>query len=485
MKTLITLSLILSLSLNGYSQTDLELVDRTLSRGDIKSHIDFIASDELRGRQTGSPEIDIAAKYLASRMEAYGVQPIDGSYYQDVELVQTSYPTTLKWSFGDSTYDFEMISGSRQNLDAKAIYLEYGTEADFENVKVEGKIVVTKAGEAGDFDMMKSWYASKDKIKRAQENGALALLEIAPDDAQWIPIKNHVQHEKMVLKEEYSTSNFVHGWVEDSAGLISNSLSPKKSFKSNILVEGIANEEVKGKNVVGIIEGADAELKDEYVIYSAHYDHIGVGQANAEGDSIFNGARDNAIGTVTLLSTAKNLGQFPTKRSALFIFFTAEEKGLLGSKYYVNHPLIPLNKMVYCFNSDNAGYNDTTKATIFGMEKSTNMELITKGAAAAGLEAIQDPIPEQKIYTRSDHYHFAQKGVPSVLYGVGVTAFDSVLMSTYHQASDNPETLDFDYLEKFFRAYVYTARLIANDSETPFWVEGDEYYEKGKALYGE
>ena len=227
------------------------------------------------------------------------------------------------------------------------------------------------------------------------------------------------------------------------------------------------------KNVVGMVEGTDPELKNEFVIYSAHYDHIGIGQPNAEGDSIYNGARDNAVGVVTVLSAAESIAKNPTKRSALFILFTAEEKGLLGSKWYAEHPLIPMNQMVYCFNSDNGGYNDTSVATIIGLERTTVADHIKAACKEFDLEAIDDPAPEQGLFDRSDNVSFASKGVPAPTFSLGFRSF----------ASDNSDNLDYDYLTKFFGAYVMACRLIANDPITPFWVEGDKYHAAGKALY--
>jgi Zn-dependent M28 family amino/carboxypeptidase len=248
-------------------------------------------------------------------------------------------------------------------------------------------------------------------------------------------------------------------------------------------IQGIAKDKMGGRNVLGYLEGTDPELKDEFVIYSAHYDHVGVGKPNAEMDSIYNGARDNAVGTVTVMNAAENIGKYPTKRSSLFIFFTGEEKGLLGSEYFVENPTIALDRVVYCFNSDNGGYNDTTKTTILGLNRTTAGKHFIGAAKEFGLTAIDDPAPEQNLFDRSDNVHFAKKGVPAPTYSMGFNAFDEEITKYYHQVTDNPDTMDYDYLYKFFQSYVLSARLIANDPERPFWTEGDKYYEAGKKLY--
>jgi Zn-dependent M28 family amino/carboxypeptidase len=220
-------------------------------------------------------------------------------------------------------------------------------------------------------------------------------------------------------------------------------------------------------------------------VYSAHYDHVGVGEANEKGDSIYNGARDNAVGTVTALSAAENLAKYPTKRSALFVLFTAEEKGLLGSSWFVEHCPIDLKKIVYCFNSDNAGYNDTKIATIIGLGRTTADAYIKEACEGFGLKATDDPAPEQNLFDRSDNVSFAKKGIPAPTYSLGFTAFDAEISKYYHQASDQPDNLDYDYLYKFFGSYIYACRLIGNAAERPFWKKGDKYYEIGVSLYKE
>ena len=248
-------------------------------------------------------------------------------------------------------------------------------------------------------------------------------------------------------------------------------------------VEGASEEKFTAPNVVGYVEGSDPKLKDEYVVYGAHFDHVGTGPANAEGDSIFNGARDNAVGSVAVLQAAKNIAMHPTKRSALFVFFTGEEKGLLGSQYFVENSPLEIKKMVFCNNVDGAGYNDTSKVTIIGLPRTTAEDNIKKACSAFGLEAIDDPVPEQGLFDRSDNVNFARKGVPAPDFSMGLTAFDAEIQKYYHQQADNPETLDLDYLQKYWSAYVLTGRLIGNDPAKPFWAEGDKYYEAGVELY--
>jgi hypothetical protein len=319
----------------------------------------------------------------------------------------------------------------------------------------------------------------------AREAGAIGIVELHTENPEnWKTFKGFMgRGSSLSFESEESENRFFKLWVKDSDKMWLDKLDVRKKPELNIVIGKSMQLPVPSKNVVGMVEGTDPELKNEFIIYSAHYDHLGIGQPNAEGDSIFNGARDNAVGVVTVMSAAESIAKNPTKRSALFILFTAEEKGLLGSKYYVENPLIPLDQMVYCFNSDNGGYNDTSLTTIIGLERTTAGKHIKKASETFGLKAIDDPAGEQGLFDRSDNVNFARKGIPAPTFSLGFTAFDAEIGKYYHQQSDNPESIDYEYMEKFFRAFVLSARLIANDEETPFWTEGDKYYEAGKALY--
>ncbi|ELR70572.1 hypothetical protein C900_03553 [Fulvivirga imtechensis AK7] len=471
--------------------TDIEKVKATVDKQDIKNHIYYLASDELKGRETGTPGIEKAADYIADKFKAYGVQPVKGAeegYFQHVKLKNVTVPTSIKASIGSTDFAKEnlaLLKGDNIVTAGQAVFLNYGTAEDFEGKHVEGKVVVTYAGGPDQTDPGSLFKLALQKRGLAQKAGALALLEIHEFNPQyWSSVSGYLNHEKMtIFNGSEEEDGLAHLWVNDTSKMLTT-LKVGENLKVKLTVNGIDNKTLTSRNVVGMVEGTDPKLKKEFIIYSAHYDHVGVGAPNAEGDSIFNGARDNAVGTVTVLSAAENIARYPTKRSALFILFTAEEKGLLGSKWYVEHPLIPLEQSVYCFNSDNASYNDTTKATIVGLERTTASQHIKDACAAFGLTAIDDPAPEQNLFDRSDNVHFAAKGIPAPTFSLGFTAFDAEVFKYYHQVTDNPETLDYDYLEKFFRSYVLSCRNIANADATPVWVEGDKYYEAGQKLYG-
>ncbi len=487
MKKSLLLSLLFIFSTISYSQNDVEKVKSTVSKNEIEGHIYFLASDELKGRQTGTQENKIAAQYLANMLRSYGVKPIPetNNYLQTVELKKTSGATKTIFKSGDIQLEqIFTINSINTYYKGKAVFLNYGLEEDYANVDVRGKYVMCIVGSADNKDMRAAFSKAREKRELAKKNGALGVIEVCNLDNETASrVAHYFNGSKMEVSiQKENTDEFSYLWVNDTAESISNSFVENKEAEIKLKVEGIEKSMVYSQNVVGIVEGTDPKLKNEYIIYSAHYDHVGVGKP-VENDSIYNGARDNAVGTVTVLSSAENIAKYPTKRSALFILFTGEEKGLLGSKWYVENPIVPLKQMVYCFNSDNGGYNDTTKATIIGLGRTTAKDDIINAAKQFGLEAIDDPAPEQGLFDRSDNVNFAAKGIPAPTFSMGFTAFDEEITKYYHQVTDNPDSVDYDYLLKFFQSYVLACRKIADNPKTPFWVEGDKYYDAGKKLY--
>lgn len=487
MRKLLSCLFVLSVIVSATAQTDFDLVKSTVTKNDIKGHIYFLASDELRGRETGSPEIDIAASYLANSLRRYGVKPAgkNQSYYQNVALEKVSTPKQISLLINELNIDeFITFKVNKTNFKGDVIYLNFGLEEDYKNKNVKGKLIITKTGDPKKPEAKASYSNSLNKAKIAKEKGAIGLIELSNlNDKQWNRYSHYFNGTKTQIVQKKENSTFIHLWVKDVDKKVENILKTTKPIEGSLNISESIIKPFTSRNIIGIVEGSDPKLKKEYIIYSAHYDHNGVGKPNEQMDSIYNGARDNAVGTVTVLNVAENIAKYPTKRSALFILFTGEEKGLLGSKWYVNNPVLPLKQMVYCFNSDNGGYNDITKATIIGLNRTTASKHIKKAASLFGLEAIDDPAPEQGLFDRSDNVHFAAKGIPAPTYSMGFIAFDEEIFKYYHQVTDNPDTLDYDYLLKFFQSYVLSSRLIANDVETPFWVKGDKYYKAGKDLY--
>ena len=492
MKKWIVSNLFLLLAGVGIAQKDpVKEVTRLISGEETRVHLSFLAADEMRGRDTGSPEIDIAANYLAAHFGLLGLKKAPGmdTYFQPVPLENIHPATGGELSLGGDVFKFKehfiLFSGNNQEWKGEVVYVGYGSPEELRQANVRGKLVVALAGKKdSDGNPMAVFFAAGDKFKDAKAAGAAGLVEIfASPQIPWPALVNYFAN-NVSMKVKSEDGGAPHLWLKDSDATGLKKLKESSGTSGTFKVEGIRTESIPSKNVIGLLEGTDPKLKNEYLVVSAHYDHVGVTKRANQTDSIYNGARDNAIGVVGLLSTAKYLTQFPPKRSVIFIALTAEEKGLLGSKYYADHPVVPLNQTVFNFNCDGAGYNDKTIATVIGLERTTAEADLSKACEAFGLKAALDPVPEQNLFERSDNYNFAVKGVPAIDFAPGIKAFDEELNKYYHQPADEVSSLDFEYLTKYFRAYVYANVLLANNAKAPTWKAGDKFEAEAKKLYG-
>jgi len=436
-----------------YAQTDIEKTKETVNKSTIEGHIYFLADDLLKGRATGTPELKIAASYLANAFRRYGVKPNPktGTYYQEVKLKSVSPPSEVSIQINDTKItDYALINPAQTRVEGDAVFLNHGLADDYTGKNVTGKVIIVKAGGPDTKDARAAFGLRTEKQKIAQANGVVAIIELLDTDTNmWGFIEHNFNEARLMVagdnEEEKEANGIAHIWALDAAGIMAQELESAKTVKARVSLNEKQEEPVISQNVIGVVEGTDPKLKEEYIIYSAHYDHV--------------------------------------KRSALFILFTGEEKGLLGSEYYVENPVLPLNKMVYCFNSDNGGYNDTSLATIVGLTRTTAEKNITSAATTFGLKAIEDPAKEQGLFDRSDNVNFAKKGIPAPTFSLGFSSFDGDVTKYYHRPGDEANTLDYDYLFKFFSAYVLAGRQIGNDPTTPTWVAGDKYEAASKELY--
>lgn len=485
----ITLTLaVLLTSLTVFCQTEKEKVLNTVNKSTIEAHVYFLADDLLKGRETGTPENKIAASYLANTLRSYSVKPNPktGTYFQSVPLLKTFAPKISVLQIDGSDIKNKVaVRNKGINHSGEGVYLGYGLESDYAKTDVKGKAVILKAGSPDSKDARAAFRMIDKKVELAQKAGAIAIIEMLPAaDEMWEFIDHNFNTERLQMaSEENKNSSMPYIWVQDPNNTLAAKIAASEKHNITLSVENEIQQTIESQNVIGIVEGTDSNLKNEYIIYSGHYDHVGIGTPDKTGDTIYNGARDNAVGTTTVLSMAENLAKYPTKRSALFILFTGEEKGLLGSNYYVEHPVLPLEQMVFCFNSDNAGYNDTSISTIVGLERTTAHKNIKDAVAAFGLTATDDPAPEQGLFDRSDNVHFAKKGIPAPTFSLGFTAFNGDVTKYYHRPGDEADSLDYDYLLKFFQGYVLAGRLIGNDAKTPVWTKGDTYEAAAQKLY--
>ncbi|MCH7414257.1 M28 family peptidase [Belliella sp. R4-6] len=490
-RTYFTMSLALLLSSTSiFAQSDKKAIEANFNEREAISHFRYLASDELMGRDPIRPEIDAAARYIAEQFWKYEAKEIDGAngYYQHIPFRLSGPPTKGIAMIGDSTFtqgdNLLVLDGPAIDGEYELIVMGYGLEADYEGKDVKGKIVVTNVGAPDRLTPSDLFAVGREKVALAQSKGAIAVLEMYNIPSPWNFAARTLNRTQLTIDNTGGKASIPYIWISDTKNQSINAIGNGTIKTAKLEVAGKINRDIIGKNVVAVIEGTDPTLKNEYVMLSAHYDHIGVGRPDANGDSIYNGARDNAVGTVAVINAAKYFAENPPKRSILLCAWTAEEKGLLGSRYFADNPLIPLNKIIYNFNIDNGGYNDTSIITVIGLGRTSADPLISKAVSEFGLEAIADPAPEQGLYDRSDNVNFARKGIPSPTFSLGFTAFDEEIGKYYHQPGDQVDNFDLDYAVKYWKSYILSAIYIANTTEKPVWTSGDKYEEVGKELYG-
>lgn len=222
------------------------------------------------------------------------------------------------------------------------------------------------------------------------------------------------------------------------------------------------------KNVIGYIEGRNSRMKNEFVLLCAHYDHLGAGRlkGSTDTDIIFNGARDNGMGTVALICAAKAFAIRPTARPIVFIAFTGEEEGCLGSQYFVENPILPLDRIVFVLNNDGGGFNDTNLIRIAGFERISVKKIIIEAVDKYKLSVLPYPSELQYLYELSDNMPFVRKGVPAITVSPGFDKVDDEILKYIHTVEDEADdTFNYSYLLKFTRAYISIARAIA---DTPY-----------------
>ncbi|EON77095.1 hypothetical protein ADIS_2405 [Lunatimonas lonarensis] len=475
----------------NYAVAQKAAIEQQIQREEAISHFRFLASDELKGRDPARPEMDIAAKYIAEQFQRYGAKPLEEApgYFQAVPFRYSAPPRSGEITLAGKSIshgeDMLVLDGPDIAGSYDFIILGYGLESDYAGKDVSGKMVVVRVGQPNRLSPSDLFAAGREKLALAKSKGAAGVIEMYNvPTTPWSLLVNYLNKPQLTLDLDPAGGEAIpYMWVKDLTGELIQEISARPS-KVDAVVIGKQNRKIIGKNVLAYIEGSDPTLKSEYVMLSAHYDHLGVGTPNAEGDSIYNGARDNAVGTVAVINAAKFFAQHPPKRSILLCAWTAEEKGLLGSAYFANNPLVPLNKVVYNLNIDNAGYNDTSIVTVIGLGRTSADPLIEAAVSEFGIRAIADPAPEQGLYDRSDNVNFARKGIPAPTFSLGFTAFDDKIARHYHQVSDEVGNFDLDYAMLYWKSYLLSAQKIANEPTPPRWKEGDKYEEAAKALYG-
>ena len=456
----------------------------------IRQHIMFLASDELAGRDTPSPGLEAAASYLVDFLEQAGLEPAgeDGTFIQRFPYTRTAMVTAsrqVNYRVAGSTRelqyarDYYVIPGQSSAANAEVLFGgAAGRPSPSVTQQARGKVVLfTTVGnpviETGE-DLLSAFQAAAQGRAAAVvllldgTQVADSIMEMArglqgAGLATPLPIMGLSAEAGAILFEE--------------AGLNLETL--RESPPQNAVpLDGItmnlsAPFEVSNHtppNVVGMVRGSDPELRNEYIVYSAHFDHVGVGIPNESGDTVYNGADDNASGTAVLLETAAAFAALdaPLARSVIFLAVSGEEKGLLGSKYFSENPTVPIEGIVLNINMDMVGRNHPD--TVIGIGRQyTNLGLLTDRVLREhpdlGFILIEDPKPEEQGFFRSDHFHFVNKDIPAIFFSAGFDHED------YHKPSDEVTLIDMDKAARVGRMVFHLGMLVAGGTVDPEWTE--------------
>jgi Zn-dependent M28 family amino/carboxypeptidase len=502
----------------------------------IKSHLRFLSDDLLEGRDTGARGHEIASLYIAAEFEKYGLTPAgdNGTYMQRVNFVQayidqSSIKLSLTGSQGDTTLSYPKQFLTYPNpleettqMAGKLVFVGYGIVSpelqhnDYQDMDVKGKIVVTLSGKPKSFPSEEGAHfgSSREKLRHASANGAVGFITISTPRAEKVrPYQNllnylHTPAVRWLDKDGHPSG--VYPQIKGSAyfskeaaelvfadaeqnleqiyGMLEHDESPKGfDLPMEIQLESKSTHKaISSPNVAAILEGSDPSLKNEYVVYSAHSDHIGFAKT-VKKDKINNGAMDNATGTSVLMETARLFSQLDErpKRSIVFLAVTGEEKGLLGSDYYAQNPTVPVGSMVANVNLDMPILTyEFADVIAFGADHSDMKNSVAKAAEKIGLELSPDPMPDQALFTRSDHYSFVKQGIPSVFLVPGFKSvdpeidgskqFSHFLKTNYHKPGDDfSQAFNWKAATKFAEVNYHIGLTLANQEQRSSWNEGD------------
>lgn len=510
----------------------------------IRAHLEFLADDALEGRDTGSKGHEIAANYVASNFKQLGLLPAgdDNSYFQQVPMRKAYLETkgaefTIHGTDGDTSVAYPkefMVSGSgvadELAVTAETVFVGYGMVSeefglnDYEGLDVDGKIVVALQGRSKDLPTEEGAHLKSggEKKRHAVERGAVgfvtihtpmrekvrsyasSLMYLGTPSVRWlkgdVPFGSYSQLQGgAYINTEAAKQLFVGAErsLDDVFADQENNIIPKGfNLKPSItLTRKSRHEDILSPNVAAILEGSDPKLKNEYVVFSAHSDHVGLAKDLTTKDRINNGALDNSSGVAILLETARLLAAMPErpKRSILFVVVTGEEKGLLGSSYYANNPTVAKHEMIANVNLDMPLILFPFADVIaFGADHSSLGETVRRAAGKIDVSLSPDPMPEQGLFTRSDHYNFVKQGVPSVFLMTGQTSKDPAidgkkqwgefLSKHYHKPSDSLDLpINYEAAATFAKVNMMIGLETANAAQKPTWNEGDFF---GKIFAG-
>jgi len=538
-RLLLLLSLVLAVSF-GFSQTSPsdyppeELLQRITANG-LRAHMAFLADDLLEGRGTGTRGYQLAANYVRAQFEEMGLHPagVGGSYFQNVhfrkiELLRDRSSVTVKHNGSTRTLTIDkdyVMGGDPVSADTTAegqvVFVGFGVSApefnydDYAGVDVRGKIVAALYGAPSRMPSAPGAHfsSSEQKLRAAAEHGAIGFISIwAGKTEQRTPFSEYVRftrgpalrwlNEKGVPNDAEPKIRGVARINSATAAVLfegapkswkqalqeaENSQAQAFPLQASVSIHIVSHySEVESPNVAAILPGSDPQLKNEYVAFTAHLDHLGIGDP-VNGDKIYNGAADNASGTSALLEMARAYsGLHPApRRSLLFIAVTGEEEGLLGSEYYALNPTVPISQIVADINMDEVSFLYDFKDIVpLGGEHSSLGAVADDVARHMDLIVSPDPVPEEVYFIRSDQYSFILQGVPALYIGEGLQTVNPDLdgkkmqfdweVQRYHQPSDDmSQPLDFNATVKCTRVDLAVGYEVAQQTERPHWNAGD------------
>jgi Peptidase family M28 len=496
----------------------------------FKAHVAFLADDRLEGRDTGSRGHEIAATYVASQFMALGLKPggEEGGWFQWVPFRSATLsgtPTiTVTGPGGTQTIENgkdAIVGGSlseeKQDVSGQIVFAGYGVDApklgmdDYKGLDVRGRIVAVLAGIPEGLPSEIAAHMGDEKGAMAARRGAIGMItlytgayaRVRPFQAMagrtgraslaWVGRDGRAHEESPGLRFTMTVSDSTAGLLfagarrpyDEVRAEADKGVRPKGfALKSQLRLQRTsAWTSIRSPEVIGVLPGADPALKNEYVILMGHLDHLGIRRNAKPGeDAIYNGALDNAAGVATMIEAARafvDSGERP-RRSVMFIANTGEEKGLLGASYFASNPTVPAGKIAAVVDLDMPLLlYRFTDVIAFGAGHSQVAETVRRAAGEMGVGLSPDPMPEENIFVRSDHYEFVKEGVPAIMLATGYAnggaeKWRGFLHGAYHHPNDDmSQPIDWESGARFARLNYLISRELADSNHRPLWYKGD------------
>lgn len=512
--------------------SNFDSVYNNISDADIREPLKVLSSDEFEGRLPTTEGEKKTIEYLVSEFTKAGLKPGNGdSFLQKVALMEITADPDMTMTIGDNNFAYkeQMVASSKREQssvsleDSELVFVGYGVNApeydwnDYEGLDVEGKTVVILINDPG-FENPESgkfqgttmtyygrWSYKYEEASRQGAAGAIIVHETAPASYGWSVVANSWSGPQygLVSADKGASRVAVEGWLtldaakkvfadagldfdQEKANAMQGPYNKAMDIKASVTVNNTFKKS-ESNNVIATLPGA--EFPDEHIIYTAHWDHLGKDESK-EGDQIYNGAHDNATGTAAILAMAKAYSELTPapKRSVSFLVVTAEEQGLLGSKYYASNPVIPIENTVANINMDAMNVLGKTKnVAVVGMGKSEMEDYLEAAAAKQGRTLTQEDRPEAGYYYRSDHFSFAKQGVPALYAEGGNEPADEetakyrkrmnvIVTGCYHQVCDQyRDDWDLSGIVQDTQMLFDVGVGVANAEAWPKWNEASEF----------